>query len=676
MVKYQLKTPVQYLKGVGPKLAKLFAKLNIFVIEDLLYFFPREYEDRRKVTPIRHLKPQDQVIIKGEIIKITSRQTRPRFSIMILTVADSLGRIEAVFFNQPFLQRTFRAGMKVILSGRVEVNLYKGGMQFNVKDWEIDTGLPLAIIPVYPLTEGLYPKSLRKITQRALDECLPQLKDYLPADLRSKHELMDIKNAIETLHYPEDLKYVEAARYRIVFDDLFVFQLGWGLRRANVKKEKGISFKIDRSKVSAFIENLPFELTEAQKRVIREIEADLENGYPMSRLLQGDVGSGKTIVSALATYIVILNGYQVALMAPTEILAQQHCEKMRQYLKDFGIKVELITGTTQRKKKTYDLSKWDLIVGTHALIEEKVKFEKLGLAIIDEQHRFGVLQRSALSKKGIFPDMLFMTATPIPRSLALTLYGDLDRSVIDEMPKGRKPIKTHYVPEKRRRDAYGFMREQVKKGNQIFMVYPLVEESEEVDLKAAKEEALKLQEEVFPDLKVGLIHGRMKGAEKDEIMQAFRDKKIDILVSTTVIEVGIDIPNASVMVIEHAERFGLSQLHQLRGRIGRGSSESYCFLIGEPKTQEAKIRIKTMLESNDGFKIAEVDLRLRGPGDFYGARQSGLPEFRAADIIRDEKVLRLARQAAFNLIKGDPILDDHPELKQQIYGRYGSFLGY
>lgn len=609
-------------------------------------------------------------------MEVSHPLTKGRFSILKATLEDSTGSIKAVWFNQPYLERLFRAGMRLILCGKVEVDAYGGGLQLQVRDFEIDTGEPLGIVPIYPLTEGLYPKHLRKIMKQALDKFLKCVEEVVPTFIQRSFRLVDLKFAIQTLHFPSDLELIEAARYRLVFDDFFVFQLGLGLRRQEVKEEKGIAFKVEDDLLKDF--KLPFELTTAQKRVIDEIKADMQSDHPMNRLLQGDVGSGKTIVATVAALIAIQNVYQVALMAPTEILAQQHYAKIVKTLKSSKVKMKLLTGTTQKKKKVEEIEKWDLVIGTHALIEEKVKFKKLGLVVIDEQHRFGVLQRAKLKQKGINPDFLFMTATPIPRSLAFVLYGDLDRSVIDEMPPGRTPIKTYYVPESKRAGAYEFMRKELKNGRQVFVVCPLVEESEKVDLKAAMDEAERLQKDIFPEFKVGMIHGRMKGEDKDEIMNGFKKKKTHILVSTTVIEVGIDIPNATVMAIEHAERFGLSQLHQLRGRIGRGAEQSYCFLFSDARTPEAKTRLKAMLDSTDGFHIAEVDLRLRGPGEFYGIRQSGLPNFRVADIIRDEHVLKIARQAAFEFLKQDSKLEreENQPLREAIFARYGKFLGY
>lgn len=676
MTNVKLDTPVQYVKGVGPKLAKLFAKLGVKTVEDLLYFFPRDYEDRRKIKPIKELKPYEMVLIRGKIVNISHQLTKGRFSILKLRLEDPSGSISAVWFNQPYLMKLFQPGMRLIVSGKVEIDTFAGGIQLQVRDFEIDSGEPLGIVPVYPLTEGLYPKRLRKIIKQALSKYLKYIKDPIPSPIQRSYRLLNLRSAIQNLHFPSDLKLIEGARSRLVFDDFFVFQLGLGLRRQEVKEEKGIAFKLEGNLLDEFIKKLPFTLTSAQQRVIEEIKADMQSDRPMNRLLQGDVGSGKTIVATIASLIAIQNGYQVAFMAPTEILAQQHYNKIIRLLEHQNIRIRLLTGTTQRKKRIEEIGKWELVIGTHALIEEKIRFQKLGLVIIDEQHRFGVLQRHRLRQKGYNPDILFMTATPIPRSLAFTLYGDLDRSIIDEMPPGRTPIKTYYVPETERKNAYEFMRKQINEGRQVFIVCPLVEESEKVDLKAAMDEAERLQKDIFPEFKVGLMHGRLSGEEKDKIMERFKSGKIHILVSTTVIEVGIDIPNATVMVIEHAERFGLSQLHQLRGRIGRGAEQSYCFLIADAKTTEAKTRIKAMLDSTDGFHIAEVDLRLRGPGDFYGVRQSGLPNFRVADIIRDEKILRIARQAAFDLLKSDPKLDNNQLLKETVLSRYGRFLGY
>jgi ATP-dependent DNA helicase RecG len=555
-------------------------------------------------------------------------------------LSDRTASIQAVWFNQPYLEKLFRRGMKLIVSGKVEFSTYDGILQILVRNFDLDTPEVLKIVPIYPLTEGLYPKKIRTVVKNALDSYLKYVEDRAT------------RQAIKNLHFPESLEEAEKARKRLAFEELFVFQLGLLLNRRRYKEELvGTSFRIDVVKVQAFLNRLPFKLTKAQEKAVAEIFADLQNPRPMNRLLQGDVGSGKTMVAALAALVVVENGFQVAFLAPTEILAQQHYQKLIQLFPER--KVDLVTSATSSRRKKQDFLEAEIVVGTHALLEEKIKFKKLGLVVIDEQQRFGVAQRAKLISKSFSPEVLVMTATPIPRSLALTLYGDLDRSLITELPPGRKPVKTYFVPESRRKDAYEFIRLKVKEGEQVFIVCPLVEETEETDLKAAKDEAERLQNEVFPEFKVGLLHGRMKTEEKDLVMENFKNGKINLLVSTTVIEVGIDVPSATIMVIEHAERFGLSQLHQLRGRIGRGSQQAYCFLIGDPKTPEAKARMKAMIETNDGFKIAEADLRLRGPGEFFGVRQSGLPNFRVADIIKDEEILRKARQAAEEFIAKD-----------------------
>lgn len=646
MSNVKLETPAQFVKGVGPKVAKLLLKLEVETVLDLLYFFPRDYEDRSLIKPIARLQPSENEIIRAEITSVTHQLTRNRFSILKADLSDSSGSISAVWFNQPFLMRSLRRGMKLIVSGKVEFSTYEHALQLSVKDFEIDTGENVKIVPHYPTTQGLYPKAIRNITKTVLSNYLSLIEEYLPAIFLKTHKLIGLQKAIQTLHYPEDLKEIEPAHRRLAFDDFFLFQLELGLRQKTVQQQKGIVFKVDQDQLLVAENSLPFKLTAAQKRVLQEILQDFGGGHPMNRLLQGDVGSGKTIVAALAASAAVKNGYQVAIMAPTEILAQQHFKKLSDTLLPLGVSVGLITANV--KDKTV---KNDVTIGTHALIEEKIIFKKLGFVIVDEQHRFGVLQRLDLIEKGSNPHVLVMTATPIPRSLALILYGDLDRSIIDEMPPGRTPIKTHFVTNAKRKSAYNFLRERMLEGRQVFVVCPLVEQSESLDLKAAKDEAELLQREVFPEFKVGLLHGRMSGDEKEKIMADFHHNKINLLVSTTVIEVGIDIPNATVMVIEHAERFGLSQLHQLRGRIGRGSEQSYCFMIADPKTPESKARIKAMLDSNDGFYIAEVDLQLRGPGEVLGLRQSGLPSFRVADIIKDEKILQEARIAAFKLIE-------------------------
>ena len=643
MLTKPLETPIQYVKGVGPKLAKVFARLGVDTVEDLLYLIPREWEDRRNIKPIIGLRPAFFDVAKGEIMQIEDQPTRSRVSILKVYLSDKTATLQAVWFNQPFLKRLFRPGMKLIVSGKVELSAYDHVLQISVRDFEIDTGENLKIVPRYPLTEGLYPKKLRSVIKTVLDKYLCEIEDER------------VRQALLALHEPADMESIGKARDFLAFEELFMFQLGLLLRRKEYKEDlKGRKIEVDQALLDEFGRVLPFKLTSAQERVLQDIFADLKSGRPMNRLLQGDVGSGKTIVAVLAAWLAVKNDYQAAILAPTEILAQQHYGKLVAMFKGSNVKVDILTASTSSDKKREELLAADIIIGTHALIEEKVKFRDLALVVIDEQHRFGVHQRAQLIRKGFSPHVLVMTATPIPRSLALTLYGDLDRSIIDELPPGRLPVKTYFVPKNKRSDAYEFIRLKIKEGRQVFFVCPLVEESSELDLKAAVDEAQRLQNDIFPELKVGLLHGRLKSADKEAVMKQFLDKQIDILVSTTVIEVGIDVPNATVMVIEHAERFGLSQLHQLRGRIGRGGEQSFCFLVGEPKSPEARARMKAMIDTNDGFKIAEADLRLRGPGEMLGTRQSGLPNFRVADIIRDEKILQAARTAAVELLERDP----------------------
>lgn len=678
-----LKTSVRYLKGAGPKISKMLEKLGVKTVEDLLYFFPRDYEDRSQLTPVAKLVPDQEAIIKGKVIKTKVERTRRGFSLFKATIADQTGQMVCVFFNQPFLEKVFKKDKIVLVSGKAVFNSYRDHIEFNVKYYDFaDDEQDIKIFPVYPLTEGLYQKKIRKLVKTALDNYLSLVKDFMSANLLKAQSLQALPTAIKTLHFPEKLSMVEVAQRRVVFDDFFVFQLGLGLKIGFIKnKVRGQRIASHEDKVNSFIKSLPFNLTAAQTRVFSEIAAELSSGNVMNRMLQGDVGSGKTIVAVLASVLALYDNFQVALMAPTEILARQHYRKLTKLFEPLGIKVALLIGSLKAKEKKQLYKKIEngqvgLVIGTHALIEEGVQFKRLGLVVIDEQQRFGVMQRARLTGKGVMPHVLVMTATPIPRTLALTLYGDLEKSIIDEMPPGRTPVQTHYIQVAKRGQANEFIRQEVRTGRQVYIVCPLVQESEKMDLKAAKEEAAYLQSEVFREFKVALMHGRMKTEEKNQVMQGFLDNKIQILVSTTVIEVGVDVPNAAVMLIEHVERFGLSALHQLRGRIGRGAAKSYCFLCGKPKTPAAKARVKALLETSDGFKIAEADLRLRGPGEFYGERQSGLPEFRLADIIRDEKVLLTARAAAINLLKDDPQLlsKENYAMRQEVLRRYRKYL--
>ena len=529
------------------------------------------------------------------------------------------------------------------------------------------------IIPVYPLTEHISQTQFRKIMKEAVHHYTGAVEEILPKEILIKNQLLPLDKAIREIHFPETFDALKRAKTRLVYDELLTLEMAMALRRSGIKEETGIAFKAGPN-VDAHIRNLiPFALTNAQERVIREITTDMRSNKPMNRLLQGDVGSGKTVVAIYAILAAIANGYQAAFMAPTEILSEQHFQTIQKYLQHSHVRMQLLTGSTNSKFKKDVLEKIrtgqiDLVIGTHALIEDTVQFKKLGLVVIDEQHKFGVIQRLKLKEKGFQPDVLIMTATPIPRTLSITLFGDLDISILDEMPPGRTPIKTFWISKDKENEAYKFIQEEITKGRQVFIVYPLVEESAVLDLKAAVTEAKRLQHDVFPACKVGLLHGQMKSGDKDKIMTDFKEKRYDILVSTVIIEVGIDVPNATVMVVEHAERFGLAQLHQLRGRIGRGSELSYCLLFGNPKTNEARERLKIMTKTCDGFKIAEIDFKLRGPGEFFGTRQHGLPELKISDLIKDFPILKQARSDAFEIVSKDPHLtqETHQKIRQKV----------
>jgi len=649
-------TQVRYLKGVGPKMADILSKIGIETAEDLVYYFPREYEDRSDPVPVAKLEPGKESIIKVELVKLSAARTKRNFSIIKGKVKDATGAVNVVWFNQPFLTRVLKPGISLFISGKLERDPYSGAMSFVPRGYDVinDGNKDDLIVPKYPLTEGVTQKVLRRIIKTAIQGHVNSIADPIPDLIKEKFKLPPLKESIINLHFPKEMGIIAKARHRLAFDELLNFELGLFCNRKKIDATHGISFDPDGELAEKFKKTLPFLFTKAQDKVLKEILADMKDSRVMNRMIQGDVGCGKTVVALYAMVVAVQNGYQAAIMAPTEILAGQHYNKISSLVGDIGIEVLLLTGS-ERKNRKEILSKLEgtkplIIIGTHALIEEQVKFGRLGLVVIDEQHRFGVEQRMALRKKSEKLDLLVMTATPIPRTLALTLYGDLDRSVIDEMPPGRTKVITRYVSENERTKLYEFVKAQIASGRQAYVVCPLVEESEKIDLKAAEAE-VEVLKKIFPEHKVGLIHGRMKGEQKEKIMSDFLAGKTKILVSTTVIEVGIDIPNSTIMIIEHSERFGLSQLHQLRGRIGRGREQSYCFLTGNPFSDTAKARIETMLKTTDGFKIAEADLKLRGPGEFLGVRQSGLPNFRVADIINDEDIIREAREAALMLIR-------------------------
>lgn len=678
----KLSDSVQYVKGVGPKRVRILNRLEIETIEDLLYYFPRTHSDRSHPKPIASLLDGEYATIKG-IIKARS-VIRPRKGLEIIKVAidDGTGIAYADWYNQPYLIEYLKEGTKIAISGTVEKKYKKTEIK-NFAYEIIEEGKELLntlrIVPIYNLTEGINQKYLRTIVKRVLDEYVSSLPEPLPLDIKRRNKLIRISQAMNNIHFPRTRRDYQDARRRLVFDEFFLLQLGIALRKKKIEEAgKGIKYRKPGELISKFSRLLSFELTSAQRRVIGEIIADMQQDKPMNRLLQGDVGSGKTVVAVYALLKAIEDGYQGAIMAPTEILAQQHYLTLQELLIPLKVRIELLIGSTSEKEKKrihkkIEEGKVDIVIGTHTLIQETAEFAKLGLIIIDEQHKFGVLQRATMRKKGLNPDVLVMTATPIPRTLALTVYGDLNISVLDEMPPGRKGTTTYWVPQSQRKNIYLFIENEIKKGRQAYIVYPLVSESEKMEeLKAATEMQKHLQKEVFPNLRVGLIHGQMSGDEKERIMADFKNKKLDILVSTTVIEVGIDIPNASIMLIEDAQRFGLAQLHQLRGRIGRGEYQSYCLMFAIPRTFESKRRIKVMTETGDGFQIAEEDLELRGPGEFFGTRQHGLPELKIANLLKDQRLLETARQEAFEFIKKDPKLEkpEHRLIRKSLLSKF------
>lgn len=683
-----LSASLRYLKGIGPKRAKLFHKAGLKTIEDLFYYFPFRYEDRTNFIDIAKLQKGQTYTIRGQVFLKNARTSfRGRvFSIIELTVKDNSGKISCVWFNQPYLKEYFKIGQRLILYGRVEE--YSGRLQMNSPEFEIisDEGSESlsigCIVPIYSLPEGITQRTLRQTIKQALEEYLPKIKDYLPYNLRAKQNLLNLARSIINIHFPENLELQKQAYKRLSFEEFFFFQLPLALRKATKKEKAGISHKIEGSLVESFVKSLPFKLTLAQEKVIAEIKQDMALPQAMQRLLQGDVGSGKTVVATIAAIIAVQGGYQAAFMAPTEILARQHYDKIQSQVKSFKseVKIGLLTSSLNKKEKdcTYKEireGKVDLIIGTHALLEENIEFKNLGLVIIDEQHKFGVSQRALLPKKGPNPDVLIMTATPIPRTLAITLYGDLDVSVIDALPPGRPPIKTVFFEESQKAKAYSLVKEQLQNKGQAYIIYPVIEESYALDIAGAKKMYEELKDGEFKNFRLGLIHGKLKHKEQDAIMQCFKEKKLDILIATTVLEVGIDIANATCVIIEHAQRFGLAQLHQLRGRVGRGTLESYCILIAHAQTDEAKARIEAMLKYSDGFHLAEEDLRIRGPGEFFGERQHGLTELKIANPLTQLQLLKLAREEAIKLINNDAHLNlkQHIQLKEKLLVRFPEY---
>jgi ATP-dependent DNA helicase RecG len=695
-----LATPLQFIKGAGPKLAEALSRKGLNTAEDALYLLPNRYEDRRELRTVARLRPGYIEVFHAEVLSADAVATRGGRRFFEAIVGDANGSITLKWFhyNPAWMKKAWKPGRKGIFTGEVAQYGFQKEVHHPDVEWLAegeDLQAVMArdpfnfgrIVPVYPLTEGVQQKTLRRVLKEVVDSFSGFVGTTIPSDIAGRHHLLPLGSALKEVHFPAEeadlQKLNEAAtpaHRTLVFDELFFLELGLALKRQGVSLEPGIPFQVTHRYTRELLKLLPFTLTNAQRRVLSEIKADMMAPHPMHRLVQGDVGSGKTMVALMAALVAVENGYQVAIMAPTEILAEQHYLNIHQWCEALGLRVTLLTSGLKGKAKKLALAEAaegtaHIVVGTHAVIQDKVEFARLGLGIVDEQHRFGVLQRGILKKKGENPDILVMTATPIPRTLAMTVFGDLSLSVIDEMPPGRSPIETRLCYESRRDQVYGLIREEVKKGQQVYIIYPLVEETEKSDLKAATQMAEHLKQDIFPDLRIGLLHGRMRPEEKEGVMRSFKERELDILVATTVIEVGIDIPNATLMVVEHAERFGLSQLHQLRGRVGRGCAKSRCILLTPGRmSEEGAKRLRVMEATNDGFKIAEADLEIRGPGDFLGTRQAGLPDFRVADILRDGRILEEARKEAFALLERDPKLERQPRLKEELAKRWGGRL--
>lgn len=669
---HALNDEVQFLKGVGPTVAQILAKMNLHTVGDLLRHVPRRYEDRTRFRRLSEVMPGEMATLHGRVIAADTQGTsRKNFQITKVLIDDGSGVAQLVFFQQPYLQRQFQemaqAGRWIVVYGLAKRSGY-GPVEIERAEWEEvsvdgDALSTNRIVPIYPTSEGISQKRLRRIIYSALQSYETLIEEPLPPDVLLKHRLLDRRTSIRNVHFPDSLAMMESARRRLIFEEFFFLQVGLARRRKTNKQEiRAHRIAVDMVRLKEDLRRITsFELTGAQWRAIEDIAKDISSGRVMNRLIQGDVGSGKTMVAVAAMMMAVEAGFQAALMAPTEILAQQHAIVLKRLLEPLNIPVELSTGSLRMRDKEAARERIAsgesrIVVGTHALIQEGVKFQRLGLAVIDEQHRFGVLQRQALQKKGEQPHVLVMTATPIPRTLTLTVYGDLDTSIINELPPGRKPIKTHWKQTEQAAEVYSAMQRLILQGRQAYIVCPLVEESEKLQVKAATRLAEHIQQDVFPQFRVGLLHGQMRPEEKEEVMRRFKAQELDILVATTVIEVGIDVPNASVIVIEDADRFGLAQLHQLRGRVGRGEHASYCILMASPRTEDGMTRMSVMVETQDGFRIAEEDLKLRGPGEIFGTRQSGLPEFYIGDIVRDVQIMDEARRTAFELVENDPNL--------------------
>ncbi len=681
---------VQYVKGVGPKRKETLERLGVFNVEDLFYLFPRRHEDRREMTPLSQVKIGQWQTVSGKILKHSGRKSwHTKKHVYEMQVTDGKSRIFCVWFNRPYLDRYFETGQQIVLYGKVD--FYKDRLQLVSPDYEVitddeeDRSLSIGrIVPIYPLARGITQRYLRKIMNRCLDKYITSAVDVLPCELRKKYKLDNLIKSLQNIHFPEDEKRQAIAFRRVSFEEFFLFQVSVLLRRQSIIRKKGVAHKITNKFNKDFLNLFSFDLTQSQKSIIEEIKGDLSSSSPMHRLLQGDVGSGKTVVAFFACLTSVVNKKQSAFMAPTEILARQHFETFKKIIQKTPfskVRIEMLINETDKKEREKVLKKIkdgdvDIVIGTHALIQEAVAFKNLSVVVIDEQHKFGVRQRALLSAKGKSPDVLVMTATPIPRTLCLTLYGDLDVSTINEMPPGRGKIETILFSHQDAQQAYSLVRESVKNGQQAYIVYPIIDESEKLDLKSAEQMFKQFRKEEFKEFKIGLLHGQMKKNEAAEVMTKFKKGKIQILVATTVLEVGVDVSNATTMLIEHADRFGLSQLHQLRGRIGRGREDSKCLLIAEPTTQEGQARIQAILSTTDGFKIAQEDLLIRGPGEFFGRHQHGLSELKIANPQAQLDILEQARVEATDLTNQDPQLkkEQNTAIKGTILRRYPNYL--
>ena len=663
-----LEKDVKYIKGVGPNRVKLLNKLGIFTLKDLITYYPRTYEDRSKPKNIAECIDGEEVLIEAYASGRLSDVRLRGKTMQKLVIRDETGVATAVWFNQSYLKNKFEQGKKYTFYGKVNNTFGRITINSPVFDEEGKSSNTGKIIPIYPLTFSLSQNTIRRIMENAIKEVEGNLEETLPEYILKEYQLEGINEATKSIHFPQEFKDFNIARNRLAFEELLTMQLALlELKNSYINEEKGIQFSKD-VHMSDIINKLPFRLTNAQRRVLEEIDNNMESDKPMNRLLQGDVGSGKTVIAMCAAYKAVKCGYQAAIMAPTAILATQHLENFKKILDELDVKCELLISAMTKKKKTELLERLkngeiDILIGTHALLQENVEFKNLGLVVTDEQHRFGVKQRTTIVEKGQNPDVLVMTATPIPRTLALILYGDLDISIIDELPPNRKKIDTFAVTKGMEDRINNFIKVQLKEGRQAYIVCPLVEENEELDLKSVEKLYEKCKTEIFSEYRVEYIHGKMKAKDKDDIMMRFKNKEIDILISTTVIEVGVDVPNANIMVIEDAQRFGLAQLHQLRGRVGRGEYKSYCILKYEGKGETVRKRMKVMCDTNDGFIISEKDLELRGSGDFFGTMQHGLPEFKIANLFEDMNILKVAQEAAIKIIDKDPKLEKEENIR-------------